>query len=112
MPSISSTIPPPDDTPKTNALSYLFPNAEQASDNGLWIDPENPHESVSAAELLQWVKRVGVGFDGLGFKEGEVFLVYSPNHIFLPVIHLAIVATGRVFSGVNPAYTASGIFGA
>ncbi|KAL8991898.1 MAG: hypothetical protein Q9169_007555 [Polycauliona sp. 2 TL-2023] len=93
------------DIPKTNILLYLFPNAEEASLEPLWISPETPEESVSAAELLQWVKRLGSGFDKVGIKEGEVVVVFSPSHIFQPVVYLAVVVTGRVFSGANPGFT-------
>ncbi|KAL8837300.1 MAG: hypothetical protein Q9170_002557 [Blastenia crenularia] len=92
--------------PKTNILSFLFPDPSSVSDAPIWIDSQNSQETISAVDLLQWVRRIGVGFDKLGIKEGEIVLVYSPNHIFLPVIYLAIVANGRVFSGANPGFTA------
>ncbi|KAL8726088.1 MAG: hypothetical protein Q9166_006925 [cf. Caloplaca sp. 2 TL-2023] len=94
------------DIPKTNILSYLFPTDEQSSTAPIWIDPHDSTEKISTVELLQWVKRLGAGFDKLGIKKGEVILVYSSNHVFLPVVYLAIVATGRIFSGANPIYTA------
>ena len=94
--------------PKTNILSYLYPPHRPLSGAPLWIDSNEPNETVSATTLFDWVKRVGIGFDKLGIKEGEVVLVYSPNHVFLPVIYLAIIANGRIFTGANPAYTAGG----
>ncbi|KAL8800977.1 MAG: hypothetical protein Q9200_007078, partial [Gallowayella weberi] len=95
--------------PKSNVISYLLLEHTTASTAPLWIDAKHPSESITPDDLLQWVKRLGVGFDRLGIKEGEVILVYSPNHVFLPVIYLAIVATGRIFSGANPAYTATAL---
>ncbi|KAL8645498.1 MAG: hypothetical protein Q9210_006674 [Variospora velana] len=95
--------------PRTNVLSYLFPRAKSAKDTPLWIDSKNPEESIGATDLLQWVTRIGAGLDKLGINEGEVILVHSTNHVLMPVIYLAIIANRRIFSGVNPAYTANGI---
>ncbi|KAL8961082.1 MAG: hypothetical protein Q9193_002312 [Seirophora villosa] len=95
------------DIPKTNVLSYLFPKDKPAEDKKIWIDSRNPEESIGALDLLQWVSRIGAGLDRLGIREGEVILVHSTNHVLLPVIYLAIIANGRIFSGANPAYTAS-----
>jgi len=54
---------------------------------------------------LQWVKRLGLGLDRLGVKHGDIVLIYSPNHIFIPVAYLGIVGSCRAFSAVNPIYT-------
>ncbi|KAI4282590.1 MAG: hypothetical protein L6R35_005368, partial [Caloplaca aegaea] len=93
--------------PRTNVLTYLFPRAKSAKDTPLWIDSKNSEESIAATDLLQWTIRIGVGLDKLGINEGEVILVHSTNHVFLPVIYLAIIANRRIFSGANPASTAS-----
>ncbi|KAL8975197.1 MAG: hypothetical protein Q9197_000589 [Variospora fuerteventurae] len=93
--------------PRTNVLTYLFPRAKSAKDTPLWIDSKNSEESIGATDLLQWTIRIGVGLDKLGINEGEVILVHSTNHVFLPVIYLAIIANRRIFSGANPASTAS-----
>ncbi|KAK3170128.1 hypothetical protein OEA41_009514 [Lepraria neglecta] len=39
-------------------------------------------------------------------KKGEVVMIVTPNHIFVPVAYLGSVGSGRVFSGANPLYTA------
>lgn len=36
-------------------------------------------------------------------------MIYTPNHIFVPVAYLGIVGSGRVFSGMNPIYTVNEI---
>ena len=41
-------------------------------------------------------------------KKGEVVMIVTPNHIFVPVAYLGSVGSGRVFSGANPLYTADG----
>lgn len=55
--------------------------------------------------MLQWVKRLCLGLDRLGISRGDVCLIYSPNHVFIPCAYLGIVGSGRAFSAVNPIYT-------
>lgn len=94
--------------PETDVLTYLFGHA-QPSDQPIWIDATNPRKHLSARSLLQWAKRLALGLDRLGIKPGEVVLICSPNHIFVPAAYLGIIGSGRIFSGANPAYTADGI---
>ena len=55
--------------------------------------------------MLQWVKRLCLGLDRLAIQRGDVCLIYSPNHIFIPAAYLGIVGSGRAFSAINPIYT-------
>lgn len=96
------------DIPRTDILTYLFPPNTTPSDTPLWLDSSNPRHSLSPRQLLLWVKRLAVGLDKIGVKSGEVVMIHTPNHIFVPVAYLGIVGSGRVFSGANPVYTASG----
>ena len=91
--------------PKTNILSYLFPPEQEPSDKPVWIDASDTTKSLSPRQLLQWVKRLAVGLDKLGVAKQTAVLIYTPNHIFVPVAYLGIVGSGRVFSGMNPIYT-------
>ncbi len=95
--------------PSMDILTYLF-GSEIPSDKPVWIDAVSPSKSLSPRTLLQWVKRLAVGLDGLSVKPGEVVLIFSPNHIFVPVAYLGTVGSGRVFSGANPGYGADGMF--
>jgi acyl-CoA synthetase (AMP-forming)/AMP-acid ligase II len=96
--------------PATDVLSYLFPPGSTPSDKPIWIDAVEPEHSLSPRQLLQWAKRLGLGLHGLGLKEGDVVMVYSHNHIFVPVAYLGIAGSGFIFSGTNPAYTVDGKF--
>ncbi|KAJ5681833.1 uncharacterized protein N7477_001773 [Penicillium maclennaniae] len=91
--------------PRTNILSYLYPTNQTVSDNPIWIDAQNPANSLSPRQMLSWVRRLGFGLDRLGVKKGEVVMIITPNHIFVPVAYQGIVGSGRIFSGVNPTYT-------
>ena len=97
------------DIPACNVLSHLFPDATEPSDNPIWIDSSNPKQHLTPRQLLQWVRRLAVGLDNLGVERGQPILIFTPNHIFVPVAYLGIVGAGRVFSGANPSYTVSGL---
>lgn len=93
--------------PSTDVLSYVF-GAGTPSDTPIWIDATDTSKFLSARTLLQWAKRLTIGLDRLGVQRGEVVLIYTPNHIFVPVAYLGVVGAGRVFSGANPAYGVEG----
>ncbi|KAJ6164087.1 hypothetical protein N7470_002759 [Penicillium chermesinum] len=57
--------------------------------------------------MLSWVRRLGLGLDNLGVPKGEVIMILTPNHLFVPVAYQGIVGSSRIFSGANPAYTVS-----
>lgn len=92
------------DIPATDVLSYVFPDGQAPSDKPIWIDAANTSNSLSPKQVLRWVKQLGVGLDKFGVKQNEAVMMYSSNHIFIPVAYFAIAGSGRVFSGCNPAY--------
>jgi acyl-CoA synthetase (AMP-forming)/AMP-acid ligase II len=96
------------DIPKVDILTYLFPHNISPSTEPIWIDSADTNISLSPAQLLQWVKRLAFGLERSGIKKGEVVMIYTPNHIFVPVAYLGIVGAGYAFSGANPIYTVSG----
>lgn len=96
------------DIPSSNILSYLFPDPPNTSREPLWFDSKDPSKSLSPAQLLNWVRRLGCGLQRLGLNRGDVVMICSPNQIFVPVAYLGIVGAGFVFSGANPAYTEHG----
>lgn len=95
------------DIPQTDLLSYLF-GGRAVSDEPLWFNSSQPEKNLSPKRALQLVKRLGAGLSQLGMERGDVILMFTPNHIFVPVAYLGIVGSGRVFSGANPSYTAQG----
>lgn len=97
------------DIPKCNLLDYLFPKDQTPADTPIWIDAKNPEQTLSSRSLLQWTKKLALGLDRLGVKQGEVVLIFTPNHVFVPVAYLGIVGSKRIFSGANPAYTIAGM---
>ena len=96
------------DIPATDLLSYLFPPAQPVSDKPIWIDADDSSHALSPRQLLRWVKSLGAGLQGLGLKRQDVVMMYSHNHIFVPVAYLGISGCGCIFSGCNPAYGVDG----
>ena len=101
--------PYPDvDIPEQDILTYLFGSGDSLSHNPLWINAASPDSYLSLSTGIQWIKRLAIGLDSLGVKKGEVLMIVSPNHIFVPVAYLGAVGSGRIFSGANPSYTPDG----
>lgn len=104
--------------PSCNVLSFLFPpdSDVRTSTKPIWIDAIDPAIQLSASAALSWIKRLSQGLDNLRdkrdnqqlVKRGEVVLIYTPNHVFVPVAYMGIVGSGRIFSGINPSYSVNG----
>ena len=94
--------------PELDVLTYLFGNGEDISEEPLWVNAADSNKYLSARTGLQWIKRLAIGLDKLGVKRGEVVMIVTPNNIFVPVAYLGAVGSGRIFTGVNPLYTADG----
>lgn len=92
-----------------NLLDYAFPASEALSDEPLWIDSQDPEKALSPKQALQWTKRTAFGLEKkLGLQRGDVVMIYTANHIFMPPAFYGIVGGGFVFSAANPAYTVNG----
>jgi 4-coumarate--CoA ligase len=105
---IFKSLYPDLDIPTANVLDFLFPQEQEASDKPLWIDAANTSHFLTPRTALQWVKRLGFGMQRLGIQQDDVCVIFTPNHIFVPVAYLAFVGYGAAFSGLNPAYTLQG----
>lgn len=93
--------------PGSDLLTYLFPPGQPVSDSPLWIDAVDTTKSLSPSQMLRWIKKLAIGLDKVRCEPGQVAMIYTPNHIFVPAAYMGIVGSGRVFSGANPAYTES-----
>jgi acyl-CoA synthetase (AMP-forming)/AMP-acid ligase II len=90
--------------PSTDVLSYIFPEGQSPSEKPLYIDADDVSNTLSPEQLLTWVRRLGVGLDKLGVKQNEAVMMYTYNHIFIPVLYFGVAGSGRVFTGCNPAF--------
>ncbi|TQV96983.1 4-coumarate:coenzyme A ligase [Cordyceps javanica] len=91
--------------PSVNILDYIFANPQDVTDKPLWVDADDPAKSLSLRQALGWIKRLGAGLEQLGLKRGDVVMMCSTNHIFVPVLYLGVVGSTCAFTGANPAYT-------
>lgn len=91
--------------PKCNILSYLFPENETLSEKPIWIDADAPSNSLSPKQMLSYVKRFVVGLEKLNIGQQVAIMVFTPNHIFVPLAYLAAAGSRRYYTGANPAYT-------
>lgn len=96
------------DIQQANLLDFAFPTETTPSNEPLWIDAANPSHSLSQAEALQWIRRLGFGLNRAGIKQGEAVMIMTPNHIYVPPTYLGIVGAGYCFSAANPIYTVPG----
>ena len=94
--------------PEQDVLTYIFGSGDSLPESPLWINAASSDSYLSLRTGLQWVKRLAIGLDRLGLKRGDVLMMVSPNHIFVPVAYLGAVGSGRIFSGANPLYTVDG----
>ncbi|UKZ49247.1 hypothetical protein TrVGV298_003492 [Trichoderma virens] len=93
------------DIPQTNLLTYLFGNGSTLSHEPIWINAKDPSKSLSPHQLVQWVRRLGLGLQRMGLKRGDVVMMCTPNHIYVPVAYLGVTGSGYIFSGANPIFT-------
>lgn len=96
------------DFQRTNIVFRLFPPGGKPSEEPLWIDSKDTKVSLSPAQLLGWMKRLACGLGKAGLKRGDVVMIYTPNHIFVPASYLGVAGGGYAFSGASPVYTANG----
>ncbi|KEF58324.1 uncharacterized protein A1O9_06250 [Exophiala aquamarina CBS 119918] len=93
------------DIPRCNILSYLFPRNKAPSTKPVWIDARSPERWLSPASLLRWVQRFALGLDRLEVAANEAIMVFTPNHVFVPVVYLGAAGSKRYYTGANPTYT-------
>ena len=94
--------------PEQDVLTYIFGSGDSLPECPLWINAANSDSYLSLRTGLQWIKRLAIGLDRLGVEKGDVLMMISPNHIFVPIAYLGAVGSGRIFSGANPLYTVDG----
>ncbi|RFU35301.1 hypothetical protein B7463_g1048, partial [Scytalidium lignicola] len=94
--------------PEQSILDLVFTSASpnhKLSSEPLWIDADDTSNFISLHSAREWVKRLGCGLQKRGIGKGDVVLMFTSNHIFVPVGFLGFVASGAAFSGSNPAFT-------
>jgi len=91
--------------PTSDILSWSFDNLDYDWDAPIYIDALDPKNSISARQAHSLIRKLVAGFRALGVQKGDCICINSVNDIHYPIFFLGVIATGAVFSGVNPAYT-------
>ncbi|KAL4955775.1 hypothetical protein BDW69DRAFT_182240 [Aspergillus filifer] len=91
--------------PYTDILTYLFTNPKYDPDKPIYIDVANPSRTISHNQARTIIRKLIAGLKKWGVREGDCVAVHSFNDIYYPMLVLAIVGTGGIFTGTNPAYT-------
>ncbi|THY15478.1 acetyl-CoA synthetase-like protein [Aureobasidium pullulans] len=68
------------------------------------IDATAPERVITKAQAKEMVEKTARGLQAVGLERGDTVCVVHLNDIMYPVVFLAIIMAGGVFSGVNPMY--------
>ncbi|EWG45966.1 hypothetical protein FVEG_15898 [Fusarium verticillioides 7600] len=92
--------------PNVDVLTYLFRSSAIRNDGFVFLDAENPTDGISKEQLEERVKRLAGGLrKTIGLQKNDVVLAFTENSIGYPVIVLAAICAGGVFTGASPVYT-------
>ncbi|PKA58841.1 4-coumarate--CoA ligase-like 6 [Apostasia shenzhenica] len=88
--------------PFQDIVSFLF--SERHKGEIALLDSQSGL-AISYADLRSMVESMAVGIHQLGLSSGRVVLILLPNSILFPIVLLAILSLGAVFSAMNPLST-------
>ncbi|KAL4962082.1 acyl--CoA ligase [Aspergillus stella-maris] len=91
--------------PNTDILTYLFANPKYDTDRPMYIDVANPIRTISHTQARTVIRHLIAGLKKWGVQDGDCVAIHSFNDIYYPMLVLAIVGSGGIFTGTNPAYT-------
>ncbi|KXS16196.1 AMP-dependent synthetase and ligase [Gonapodya prolifera JEL478] len=105
--------PYPDvEIPNVDIYTFLFENlTEQQLDRETFIDVATSR-SITLRALRLRIEHLARALSHPktawgGWKKGEVFALFSPNHVDYPVALWAVLRAGGVVTTMNPSYTAT-----
>lgn len=92
--------------PTKDISSWTFDELSYDWDDPIYVDGNNPSNSISARQALSLTRKLVAGFRAIGAQRGDCVCINSFNDVQYPILFHGLVAGGLIFSGVNPAYTA------
>lgn len=79
------------DIPQTDLLTYtLRPSGLDGQDGPLWLNADSAGISLTRTQALEWATSLATGLTRLGISTGDVVLVLSPNHVYIPVTFVSL----------------------
>ncbi|KAG8533018.1 putative NRPS-like protein biosynthetic cluster [Bacidia gigantensis] len=93
-----------------NVVSRVLSNESYDQDRGIYIDAEDLARAYTASEARTSVRKLIAGLKAAGLNKGDCVCVHAFNdvdvaQVIYPLLFLAIVGAGGVYTGSNPAYT-------
>ena len=91
--------------PTTDILSWIFDGPAYEANKAVLMDAANLYRSISHSQARSMVRKFIAGLRHVGVKPGDCVCIHSFNDIEYIILTLAIIGTGGVWAGTNPAYT-------
>ncbi|PYI34251.1 acetyl-CoA synthetase-like protein [Aspergillus indologenus CBS 114.80] len=80
----------------------LDPQEEYEPDLPLFIDAQDPAQSLNREQFSLLVRTLIAGFHAQGLAEGDCVLLHTGNHLLYTALFLAVIGAGGVYMGSNP----------
>ncbi|RMD41068.1 hypothetical protein DV735_g4015, partial [Chaetothyriales sp. CBS 134920] len=91
--------------PTKDLLSWLFDDCPYDANKAVYRDALDTSRSISFNQARTRIRKLTAGLRSLGVRPGDCVLHLSFNDINYPMLGLAIIGIGGIFTGANPAYT-------
>lgn len=91
--------------PEVALTRFLLENAGARGDKPALIDASSGR-TLTYRGWADGVRATAAGLAQRGFRKGEVFAIYSPNHPDYAIAFHAVSLLGGIITTINPAYTA------
>ncbi|MGH7391742.1 MAG: 4-coumarate--CoA ligase family protein [Candidatus Rokuibacteriota bacterium] len=91
--------------PDVPITEYVLRHAERLGDKPALIDGPSGR-TLTYRQLAEATRRAATGLARLGFRQGDVLAIYSPNLPEYAIVLLAVASLGGISTTVNPLYTA------
>ncbi|RVX72878.1 hypothetical protein B0A52_03231 [Exophiala mesophila] len=93
------------DIPTQDILSWIFDSPRYPQDQAIYVDPEDPTNSINIHQARDLTRRLIAGFRSTSLRTGDCVCVHSFNNLYYSCVFLAVVGAGFVWAGTNPGYT-------
>lgn len=79
-------------------MTYLFLQDPGKGGRPLQSSASNLTRRLAKAEALLLIKRLATSLKALGIKRGDRAMLFSTNHIFIPVANLGFIGSEAIFN--------------
>ncbi|CAO2657301.1 Nn.00g034270.m01.CDS01 [Neocucurbitaria sp. VM-36] len=91
--------------PAKDILSWMYDEPLFDQNTPIYIDANDPSNSISAAQAKTLIRQLIAGLKHAGLQKGDGVLIHSFNSIYYSIIALAMIGCGANLTGTNPSYT-------